>query len=494
MTNSAFLLVGVLAVPLLGAVAALLLRGRAGAVAATVASVLTLLLTVPMFTTRGLVKPAGRGPQLWHEADWSWVPALDLRLHLGVDGISYPLVVLTALLTVLCCGYLLWQRPERAGLLAALLLVIEVGILGTFLAFNLVLFFLAFEVVLLPMAAVIAGWGGPARRAAALKFALYTLAGSVLLLVGVVAVVVQTGTADLVSLTAAPTLSHTAQLWIFGLFALAFAVKSPLWPLHTWLPDAHTEAPTVGSVVLAGVLLKMGTYGLIRVGLGVTPEGAAAFAPALGVLAVAAILIGSLVCLTQTELKRLIAYSSVGHMGFVLLGIATLSEIGVQAALLGNIAHGLLTGLLFFLAGAIKDRAHTGLLADLGGLRERQPWLAGVLGFAALGSLGLPGLAGFWGEAFAVVAAVQRGGTLWTVLAVLAAIGGALTAAYLLRLLRRVSHGPQAAVLAGAPEARTPELAAWSPLVLLALLLGVAPMLVLELSASTVSALTTGAP
>ncbi|MEV4415413.1 NADH-quinone oxidoreductase subunit M [Catellatospora sp. NPDC049609] len=495
MSTSAVLLVGVLVVPLLGAVAALLLRGRAGALAATVASVLTLLLTVPMWHTRGMVKSAGgRGPQLWHEVDRSWVPALDLRLHLGVDGISYPLVVLTALLTALCCGYLMWQRPERAGVLAALLLVIEVGILGTFLAFNLVLFFLAFEIVLLPMAAVIAGWGGPARKAAALKFALYTLAGSVLLLVGVVAVVVQTGTADMVRLTAEPAMSHTAQLWIFGLFAVAFAIKSPLWPLHTWLPDAHTEAPTVGSVILAGVLLKMGTYGLIRVGVGVTPEGAAAFAPALGVLAVAAILIGSLVCLRQTELKRLIAYSSVGHMGFVLLGIATLSQIGLQAALIGNIAHGLLTGLLFFLAGAIKDRAHTGLLADLGGLRERQPWLAGVLGFAALGSLGLPGLAGFWGEAFAVVASVQRGGTLWIVLAVLAAVGGALTAAYLLRLLRRVSHGPQAAALAGVPEVRTPELAAWSPLVLLALLLGVAPMLVLGLSAGAVSALTTGAP
>lgn len=495
MTDSALLLLGLLAVPLLGAVAAALLRGRAGTVAATAAAALTLLLTIPLLLTRGLVKPApGRGLALWHEVDLPWVPALELRLHLGVDGISYPLVALTALLTLLCCGYLLWQRPERAGQLAALLLVIEVGILGTFLALNLVLFFLAFEVVLLPMAAVIAGWGGPARRAAALKFALYTLAGSVLLLVGVVAVVVQTGTADLVRLTAEPYLiPPDVQHWIFGLFLVAFAVKSPLWPLHTWLPDAHTEAPTVGSVILAGVLLKMGTYGLIRVGVGVTPEGAAAFAPALGVLAVAAILIGSLVCLSQTELKRLIAYSSVGHMGFVLLGIATLNQVGLQAALIGNIAHGVLTGLLFFLAGAIKDRAHTGLLADLGGLRERQPWLAGVLGLAALGSLGLPGLAGFWGEAFAVVAAVQRGGTLWTVLAVLAAVGGALTAAYLLRLLRRVSHGPQAAALSGAPEARAPELVAWSPLVALALLLGVMPMLVLGLSAGAVAALTTGA-
>jgi NADH-quinone oxidoreductase subunit M len=195
---------------------------------------------------------------------------------------------------------------------------------------------------------------------------------------------------------------------------------------------------------------------------------------------VAAIIIGSLVCLAQTELKRLIAYSSVGHMGFVLLGIATGSAIGLQAALIGNIAHGVLTGLLFFLAGAIKDRGHTGELAELGGLREQAPWLAGVLGFAALGSLGLPGLAGFWGEAFAIVAAWSRGGPLWISLAVAAAIGGALTAAYLLRLLRKVSHGPLAPALEGVHDARWPEVLAWAPLVALALLIGLIPVLIVD--------------
>ena len=212
-----------------------------------------------------------------------------------------------------------------------------------------------------------------------------------LLLVGVFTVVAAAGTADIVALTGGDQLGRGVQLGAFTLFALAFAVKAPLWPLHTWLPDAHTEAPTVGSVILAGVLLKMGTYGLIRIGVGVTPEGAAWAAPVLGVLAVAAILVGALVCLAQTELKRLIAYSSVGHMGFVLLGIATLTTTGIQAALIGNIAHGLITGLLFFLVGAVKERAGTGELARLGGLRERAPVLAGVLGFAAIASLGLPG-------------------------------------------------------------------------------------------------------
>ncbi|GAA0515940.1 NADH-quinone oxidoreductase subunit M [Paractinoplanes deccanensis] len=409
----------------------------------------------------------------WTEVDVSWVPALHLDFHLGVDGVSYPLVALTGLLTVLCAAYSL-KGPGRA--LIALLLVLEAGIAGTFLSFDLILFFLFFEVVLLPMYAVIAGWGGDDRRRAARKFVLYTLFGSVFLLLGVVTVAVSAGTADLRELTGGAGLDRTTQYAAFTLLAIAFAVKAPLWPLHTWLPDAHTQAPTVGSVILAGVLLKMGTYGLIRVAVGVTPQGAEKAAPVLGILAAAAIVAGSLICLRQTELKRLIAYSSVGHMGFVLLGIATLTTTGLQAALIGNVAHGLITGLLFFLAGAIKDRAHTGELADLGGLRETAPRLAGVLGFAAIASLGLPGLAGFWGEAFAVVAAIQRGGGLWTTLAVLAAIGGALTAAYFLRLLRRVTHGPAAAPVSPVIAGR--EWLAWAPLAALILAVGLAPALV----------------
>lgn len=471
------LLVWTVAIPLLGAVIAYLSPDHTGRRIAALASMLTLLVVVYL----GLDRPAG----MWHEVDWVWVDAFKLRFHLGVDGISYPLILLTALLTLLCCAYSVWHTPTpgRGNVLCALLLVIEAGILATFLAQDLVLFFIAFEVVLLPMAAVIAVWGGEGRRRAALKFALYTLLGSVLLLIGVVTVVKQAGTGDMVQLTAAPTLPPTTQLWVFGLFAVAFAIKSPLWPLHTWLPDAHTEAPTVGSVILAGVLLKMGTYGLIRVGLGVTPEGFAKVAPTLGVLAVGAIIVGSLVCLVQTELKRLIAYSSVGHMGFVLLGAATGTAAGIQAALIGNIAHGVLTGLLFFLAGAIKDRSHTGLLSELGGLRDRAPWLAGILGLAALGSLGLPGLAGFWGEAFAIMAAYSLGGPLWITLAIVAAVGAALTAAYLLRMLWKVSHGPLAPSLASASEAHWPEVVAWAPLVVLTFVLGLLPVLVVDLAA-----------
>ncbi|MEU8238001.1 NADH-quinone oxidoreductase subunit M [Actinoplanes missouriensis] len=478
-----FLLVAMLAVPAAGAAVVALLpaaRDRQARIVATVFAAVTFLLTlaVPVvvpdefgwFSVDGV---PGLVP--WLNLDVPWVPALGLEFHLGVDAISYPLVVLTGLLTLLCCAYTI-KTGARA--LAALLLVLEVGVLGTFLALDLILFFIFFEVVLLPMYAVIAGWGGPDRRRAARKFVLYTLAGSVLLLIGVVTVVSQTGTGDL---TGAFPLSRNVQCLVFALFAVAFAIKAPLWPLHTWLPDAHTEAPTVGSVILAGVLLKMGTYGLIRVGVGVAPDGAAWAAPVLAVLAVVAILAGSLICLRQRELKRLIAYSSVGHMGFVLLGIATLTVTGIQAALIGNVAHGLITGLLFFLVGTIKDRTGTGTLDQLSGLRERSPRLAGLLGFAAIASLGLPGLAGFWGEAFAVVAAVQRGNPFWVACGVLAAVGGALTAAYFLRLLRRVTHGPATpAVRSSRSAISAGEWVAWAPLVLLTLVVGVAPALILS--------------
>jgi NADH-quinone oxidoreductase subunit M len=497
-TAGQVLLLLTLALPAAGAAVVALLPARVergGRLLGTGAAGLAFVASLALLPGPGDHSRFGFAPEPavlpWHSVRTDWAPGLDLQFHIGVDGISYPLVVLTSLLTLLCCGYTVWRSPEggRGRTLVALLLVVEVGIVGTFLALDLVLFFVFFEVVLLPMYAIIAIWGGPQRRAAARKFVLYTLLGSVLLLVGVFVVVAAAGTADIVALTGGEPLTRATQLLGFTFFALAFAVKAPLWPLHTWLPDAHTEAPTVGSVILAGVLLKMGTYGLIRIGVGVTPEGAAWAAPVLGSLAVAAIVIGALVCLAQTELKRLIAYSSVGHMGFVLLGIATLTAAGLQAALIGNIAHGVITGLLFFLAGAIKDRAHTGELAALGGLRETAPGLAGVLGFAAIASLGLPGLAGFWGEVFAVVAAFQRDQAGWTALGVVAALGAALTAGYFLRLLRQVTHGVAAATPIAPPGLARAELVTWAPLVVLTLGIGLLPVLVLGMAYDPVAAL-----
>lgn len=421
--------------------------------------------------------------------DLRWIPALGVRFQLGVDGISLPLVVLTTLLTLLCAVYTLHTLPApgRPRAFLALLLLSEVGMLGTFLALDLLVFFVFFEVVLIPMYFLIGTWGGPRRRYASAKFLLYTLLGSAIMLLGLLGIDAAAGTLDMVSLTAraGAGIGSRTQTLCFVALLVGFGVKAPMWPLHTWLPDAHTEAPTVASVLLAGVLLKMGTYGLVRIALPMLPSGARAVAPWLGVLAVVGIVYGSLCCLAQRDLKRLIAYSSVGHMGFVLLGIATLTSVGINAALFANVAHGVITGLLFFLVGFLKERYGTSDLDDIGGgLAVKAPALSGLFTFAAVASLGLPGLAGFWGEMLAMLGAFRPAPTLsrplFLTLMVLAGVGTVLAAAYLLLLLRRLTTGT---VTSRWREVRyadvgAVELAVVTPLVVLTVALGLYPRLV----------------
>jgi NADH-quinone oxidoreductase subunit M len=442
-----------LAVPLLGALPTLSpsLRTSLRLYGLTVSGVVLALALVMVAAF-----DYGQAARMQFTLDLPWIPGLGIRFHLGVDGISLPLIALTALLTFLCFAYLcvgggrapgqLMRSRPRA--LVFTLLVLEVGMIGTFLALDLLLFFVFFEIVLIPMYFLIAVWGGQARRTAAFKFILYTLLGSVVMLLGLLYVWAQTGTLDIVELAAqhGAGMPRAVQTTAFIAIGIGLAVKTPMWPLHTWLPDAHTEAPTVGSVLLAGVLLKMGTYGFARIAIPVLPEGAAVVAPWLGVFAVVGIVYGALACLAQRDLKRMIAYSSVGHMGFVLLGFATLTTVGINGALFANVAHGLITGLLFFVAGSIKERYGTADMSAIGGgMLATVPRLGSVLTFAAVASLGLPGLAGFWGEMLALLGAFQpaeilpRG--LFLTYMVIGGLGAVLTAAYFLLMLSRVTHG-----------------------------------------------------
>ncbi|QMV22828.1 NADH-quinone oxidoreductase subunit M [Streptomyces sp. SCUT-3] len=463
-----YALIGAVVLPLLGAGAALLpappgLRGRdpEQAVLRHGVTVTGAVLALTLLLAAGFDHDDPARMQAVTDADW--IPALGVRLHLGVDGISLPLLVMTALLTFLCALYSYFRMPagpSTAGFVA-LLLLLEAGTLATFAVLDLVLFFLAFETVLVPMYFLIARWGEKGRERAAWRFVLFTVAGSVVMLLGLLLVGVEAGTFDMVRLAEqhGDGLSRTVQVVAVAAIGIGLAVKAPMWPLHSWLPDAHTAAPTVGSVLLAGVLLKMGTYGLVRIALPIAPDGAHVLAPYLAAFATVGIVYGSLACLAlarpgaRGDLKRLIAYSSVGHMGFVLLGIATLTPTGVNGALFANIAHGLITGLLFFLVGAVKGRLGTADLDALAGttgaaLYARAPRLGALLAFAAVASLGLPGLAGFWGEmlalfgAFAPAEGLHRGAYL-TFMA-LAALGTLLTAAYLLTVVRRVCMGDPA--------------------------------------------------
>ncbi len=441
--------------------------------------------------------------------DTTWISAINANFHIAVDGISLPMVVLASFITVLVIVYSWnhWPEPHNPKLLLVFVLILAAGMTGTFVALDLVLFFLFFEVVLLPMYFMIGIWGDRGIREvpvfgwkiemrlyASLKFFVFTLFGSAFMLLGFIALYFKSeevlgyrsfSMVELSNLGAAGAFTGTFAFLVFlGLF-LGFAVKVPMWPLHTWLPDAHTAAPTIGSVILAAILLKLGTYAFIRIAIPILPQEALRWAPFIGILAVIGIIYGSLACLAQTDVKRLIAYSSVGHMGFVMLGIATMTDIGLNAAIIGMVAHGLITGLLFFIAGSMAHRYHTRDMRRLGGNMLLMPKMGLLLGFAAMASLGLPALAGFWGEFMALLAAFNPaeaiGQTpLFRVLMVIGAVGTVLTAGYMLYMLRNVNFGEPAEEWSGTEfhDVDRSEWLAWAPLVLGTIALGVFPKLV----------------
>lgn len=444
----------------------------------------------------------GQTAQLQFVVDKPWIDVISSRYLVGIDGMSLPLILLTMLIVPLCIVYS-WDRfpdPVNPKAFLILILILETGMIGTFVAQDLVLFFVFFEVVLLPMFFMIAVWGGEDRRYASLKFFLFTLFGSALMLVSFLALFFLTGAdtfsfAGLADAVAAGGVSQTAQLWIFGGMFLGFAIKVPMFPFHTWLPDAHTQAPTVGSVILAAVLLKLGTYGFVRIAIPILPEAAVAWAPWIGLLAVIGIIYGALGCLAQTDMKRLIAFSSVAHMGFVMLGIATLTDFGINAAIMGMVAHGLITGMLFFIAGSVKERFHTLEIDRLGGLLVQAPRMGWIFGFCVMASLGLPGLAGFWGEFPAILSAYQPANgvpvEIFRVYMVVAALGTVLAAGYLLWLLQRVAFGNPPEEFAEDPnitDTTKHEWIAWAPLLALIVAIGIYPNLVFRVTDGAVDA------
>jgi NADH-quinone oxidoreductase subunit M len=426
--------------PLLGALAvALLPRTNEKAIKSLALAVSLLTFAVSLLLYAYF--PVGSAEMQFTESV-AWIKELGISYQLGVDGISLWLVLLTTFLTPLAILSSWTSVKERLKGFMVAMLLLETGMIGVFVATDLFLFYVFWEAMLIPMYFLIGVWGGPRRIYAAIKFVLFTMAGSVLMLVAILGVAFLNQQAsgqltfDLMTLIKTPV-DAGMQTWLFAAFALAFAIKVPLFPLHTWLPDAHVEAPTAGSVLLAGVLLKMGVYGYLRFAIPLFPQAARDFAPLLAALAIIGIIYGALVAMMQPDIKKLVAYSSVSHLGFVMLGVFAFTAQGVSGGILQMVNHGLSTGALFLLVGMIYERTHTRQIADYGGLAKRIPVFTAFFLIVMLSSVGLPGLNGFVGE-FTILLGVFRANVLW---AALGATGVILGAWYMLGMYQRIFHG-----------------------------------------------------
>ncbi len=470
--------------PLVGALFILVVRGD-DEVAARNARWVALWTTLVTFVVSLLLlpgfDPAAPGFQFVEKKAWLGDIA---AYHMGVDGISLPFVILTTFLMPFAILASWESVHKRVKEYMIAFLVLETFMIGTFCALDLVLFYFFFEAGLIPMFLIIGIWGGPRRVYAAFKFFLYTLAGSVLMMLAVMAMYWQAGTTDVPTLLTYGFPSHM-QTWLWLAFLASFAVKMPMWPVHTWLPDAHVEAPTAGSVILAGILLKMGGYGFIRYSLPMFPEASHYFAPLVFTLSVVAIIYTSLVALVQQDIKKLIAYSSVAHMGFVTMGIFTMNEQGLQGAMFLMISHGFVSGALFLCVGVIYDRMHTREIAAYGGLVNRMPLYATVMMIFTMANIGLPGTSGFVGEFLTMLAAFKAN----TWVAFLAATGVILSAAYALYLYWRVIFGKlEKDSLKNILDLSPREMVIMVPLVVLTILFGVWPAPILDMTSHAVNA------